>query len=140
MIHASKMTEFHGEYSKVFRFNIPLHPKNLSQLIHPFHGYLTAYPDKWFSYDDLIGVYTNQIASSYEKSFGRELLGDELSCLSFWLITDENQKGWLDLNDTQKLLKSFKFDHLFIDDDGKPDDILTLQKIQEEFAFNLKNK
>lgn len=30
MIHASKMTEYHGEYSKIFRFNVPLHPKNLS--------------------------------------------------------------------------------------------------------------
>lgn len=45
--------------SKVFRFNVPLHPKNLSQLIHPFHGYLTAYPGKHFSYDDLVEVYEN---------------------------------------------------------------------------------
>jgi hypothetical protein len=29
-IAAEKLTEFHGEYSKLFRFKVPLHPKNLS--------------------------------------------------------------------------------------------------------------
>jgi hypothetical protein len=140
MIHASKLTEYHGEYSKIFKFNVPLHPKNLSQLIHPFHGYLTAYPNRWFSYDDLIEVYTNQIASGYEKSFGRELLGDELSCLSFYLLTDAEKKGWLNLEEAKDLLKAFKFDHLFIDQEGKEDDVLTYQKIAKEFAWNLKSK
>jgi len=29
-IPAEKMTEFHGEFAKMFRFKVPLHPKNLS--------------------------------------------------------------------------------------------------------------
>jgi hypothetical protein len=69
-IAAEKLTEFHGEYSKLFRFKVPLHPKNLSQLIHPFHGYLTAFKGKNFSFEELIAIYENQIASSYEKTFG----------------------------------------------------------------------
>ena len=27
---AEKLTDFHGEYAKMFRFKVPLHPKNLS--------------------------------------------------------------------------------------------------------------
>lgn len=90
------MTEFHGEYSKKFIFPVPLHPKNLAQLVHPYWGYLTAFgPEKDFSFDELHTIYLNQIGSSYEKTFGRTLLGDELSCLTFWQIADSKKKGWL---------------------------------------------
>ena len=82
------LTEYHGEMSKIFGFNVPLHPKNLSQLIHPFHGYLTAYAGKEFTFEELLEIYENQIVASYEKTFGRELFGDELSCFTFWLIAD----------------------------------------------------
>lgn len=58
-IPAAKLTDFHGEYSKMFKFKVPLHPKNLSQLVHPFHGYLTAFPGQSFTFDDLIEIYRN---------------------------------------------------------------------------------
>jgi len=87
---ASKLTTFHGEYSKKYEFPVPLHPKNLAQITHPFQGYLQAFGDeKQFNFEELHTVYLNQIAASYEKTFGKELLGEELSCLSFWLIQDD---------------------------------------------------
>lgn len=122
---AEKVTEFFGEYSKMFLVKIPLHPKNFSQLVHPFHGYLGAYRGQSFDYDGLMAIIENQIAASYEKEFGRELLGDELSCLSFWLIQDESRKGWLSLEEFKGLLYAFRFDHLFYDQHGKADDVLT---------------
>lgn len=108
--------------------------------MHPFHGYLAAFRGQAFDFDQLIAIYENQIAASFEKTFGRELLGDELSCLCFWLIQDESRKGWLTLEEFKGLLYAFKFDHLFLDQYGKPDDVLTLQKLKREFRFNLSGK
>jgi hypothetical protein len=68
------------------------------------------------------------------------LLGDELSCLSFWLVQDEHKKGWLTLEEFKGLLYAFRFEHMFLDQYGKPDDVLTLQKLRKEFKFNLSNK
>lgn len=87
-----------------------------------------------------MSVYLNQTASSYEKTFGQTILGDELSALSFWLLADPNQKGWLSLQETMPLLKAFKFTHMFEDQFEKPDDTLTLTKLKQEFKFNLKRK
>jgi len=140
VLEAKQLTEFHGEFAKMFRFRVPLHPKNLSQLIHPFHGYLTAFPGLQLDFAGLLDVYEYQIAASYEKTFGRELLGDELSCLSFWLLKDVENKGWLTLDELKTLLYAFRFDHLFLDDIGKPDDVLTLEKFKAEFKFHLKFK
>ena len=67
-------------------------------------------------------------------------MGDELSCLSFWLLADETQKGWLNLRETKNLLQAFKFTHMFVDEFGKPDDTLTLAKFRKEFDFNLRSK
>ena len=63
-----------------------------------------------------------------------------MSCLTFWLIADETQKGWLTLNELQPLMEAFKFSHLFVDQYGKPDTALTLKKLQTEFRFNLSKK
>ena len=130
----------HGEYSKVHKFSVPLHPKNLSQLIHPFHGYLTAYPGLELKWSDLHAIYLNHIAASYERTFGRELLSDELTCLSFWNLRDTEKKGYLTLEELKDLLKSFKFTHLFEDPYGHPDDRLTLDKFKREFKFCLSEK
>ena len=127
---AEKVTDFHGEYAKMFRFQVPLHPKNLSRLVHPYQGYLGALRGRAFLWTELIEIYENQIAASFEKSFGRELLGDELSCLCFWLIVDEQRKGWLTLKEFKELLYAFKFDNLFYDSIGKPDDVLSMQKLK----------
>lgn len=69
--------------------------------------------------------------ASFEKTYGRELLGDELSCLSFWLLADEQQKGWLDAEELTPLMKAFKFNQLF--HDGP----LTADKLRKEFEFLL---
>lgn len=137
---ASKLTDFHGEYAKMFRFAVPLHPKNLAQLVHPYQGYLGAFRGRSFDWDELLEVYDNQIAASFEKCFGRELLGDELSCLTFWLIADRERKGWMSLAEFKHLLRAFKFYNVFLDQDGKWDSFLTVEKLQKEFAFNLLDK
>ena len=102
----------------------------MAQITHPWLGYLPAFGDREFTFEELHTVYLNQIAASYEKTFGRELLGDELSCFSFWLIQDKSQKGWLTLDEFRQLLHAFKFQYLFVDEFGKPDEVLTLKKLK----------
>jgi hypothetical protein len=70
----------------MYQFSVPIAPKNLSQMLHPYHGYLVATPNIEFNFQELIEYYNKQIAASYERTYGRELLSDELSCLSFWLL------------------------------------------------------
>ena len=56
-VHSSKMTKFHGEFSKRWEFRVPLHPKNTAQLIHPFYGYLASFKHEEFTYDRLYSHY-----------------------------------------------------------------------------------
>ena len=63
-----------------------------------------------------------------------------MSCFAFWLIQDITHKGWLSLEEFKGLLYAFRFDHLFYDQYGKHDDVLTYDKLKTEFKFNLSNK
>ena len=84
------MTAFHGAFSKKFLFKVPIHPRNLGHLIYPYQGYLSSFKDKEWSFAQIEQVYENQIVASLEKTTGRTLLGDELSCFSFYdLIVDK---------------------------------------------------
>lgn len=88
-VKSADLIDFHAEFAKKFKFKVPLHPRNMAQLIHPFQGYLAAFSTRQFSFDELVAVYENQIAASFEKTTGRNLLGDELSALSLWMVQDE---------------------------------------------------
>tara|TARA_B110000285_G_C15108369_1_gene609445 strand:- start:1119 stop:1367 length:249 start_codon:yes stop_codon:yes gene_type:complete len=55
-------------------------------------------------------------------------------------LADPNQKGWLSFQEAVPLLKAFKFTHMFEDQWGKEDNNLTLNKLKQEFKFNLKSK
>jgi hypothetical protein len=69
-IKSEELVDYHHDYAKKFKFRIPLHPKNLMQMIHPHYGYLTSFKNKNFSFEELVEVYKNQIVSSYERSLG----------------------------------------------------------------------
>ena len=49
------------------------------------------------------------MVASSEKSAGRWLFGEELSCLSFWQLADKEQKGYLDCQNMSDLLEAFRF-------------------------------
>lgn len=135
------LPEFHGEFSKINRFTVPLHPKNLAQLVHPFQGYLAHMDGLELTFDELHEIYLNQIASSYEKTFGNTLLGEELSCLSFWLLNETSNKGWLNVREASKLLHTLKFDQVMVDERGiVTADNMTLKSFKKEFNFNLEQK
>lgn len=130
-IKAEDLVDFHHDYSKKFKFRVPVHPKNLQQMIHPHHGYLANFPGRQFSYNDLLSAYENQIVSSFERSLGQDILADELSCLSYWLIEDEQKKGYFSFKELIPLLHAFRFDTA---PEGKP---LSLAAFKKEFKFLL---
>lgn len=44
------------------------------------------------------------------------------------------------LDEFRQLLKALKFQYLFEDEIGKPDEVLTVKKLKKEFKFNLYDK
>lgn len=103
----TEIIDFHGEFGKKFQFKIPLNPRNLSQMIHPYQGYLSAM-SKHITFPELVKVYENQVVSSVERSTGREQLGEELSCLSFWLAYTE-ESSIDDYSEFKGLMDAFRF-------------------------------
>lgn len=126
-IKSEELVEFHADFAKKFKFKIPLHPKNMQQMIHPHFGYLTYFKGKNFSFDELMQVYKNQIVSSYERAIGQDILADELACLSYWNIQDAQKKGFFTLKEVTPLLQAFRFDT-----SG-----LSLSSFKKEFRFLL---
>jgi hypothetical protein len=61
-----------------------------------------------FRFEDLVEVYENQIVASLERSMGRDLLAEEISCLSFWLAFTE--KSSLSFEEFSELLTVFRFE------------------------------
>ena len=121
------MTDLHHDYSKKFNFRVPLHPKNLQQMIHPHFGYLSNFKNRDFTFDELVEIYKDQIVSSYERTIGQELLASELSALSYWSIEDENKKGSFTLREVKPLLEALRFEI----------EPLNVANFKKEFQFTL---
>ena len=126
-VKSEEMVDLHYDFAKKFKFRVPLHPKNMQQMIHPHFGYLCHFQNKDFSWEELVEVYNNQIVSSYERSLGQELLADELASLSYWLIQDTEKKGFFTFKEVQPLLEAFRFDTT----------TKTLNNFKKEFKFAL---
>jgi hypothetical protein len=95
-VDAAELIDVHASFAKTFQFRVPINPRNLSQLIHPHQGYMASMPDRGYTWDELVSMYEMQMISSYEKSKGRSIHGEELSALSFWLLQDKDKKGSVD--------------------------------------------
>ena len=58
-IKSEELVDFHHDFAKKFKFRVPLHPKNMQQMIHPHFGYLCNFKNKSFSFNELVEVYHN---------------------------------------------------------------------------------
>ena len=56
-VPSEKLLFFHSEYVSSFRFSFPLHPKNLMQMLHPYHGYLCHIRGRSYSFQELMTIY-----------------------------------------------------------------------------------
>ena len=86
LVMAPDLVDVHGSFAQTFKFKVPIHPRNLSQMIHPHQGYMANMPKRGYTWDELMGMYEVQMVSSHEKAKGRSLHGEELSALAFWLL------------------------------------------------------
>jgi hypothetical protein len=130
-VPTEKITDVHQLFAGHFRFKVPINPKNLAQIINPYQGYMANFRPgtKFFSWTQMQQVYDIQIVASFEKTQGRSLLGEELSCLSFWLLQDEHLKGYLDFENLKELLYAFRFTN-----------IDSQEAFEHEFGFELKEE
>ena len=111
-VDAAELIDVHASFSKTFQFRVPIHPRNLSQLIHPHQGYMASMPNRGYSWDEMLAMYELQMISSYEKAKGRTLHGEELSALSFWLLQDTEKKGNIGLEGMNTLMQGLRFTNL----------------------------
>ena len=50
-VKSEDMVEFHSDFAKKFKFRVPLHPKNMQQMIHPHFGYLCNFKSRSFNFE-----------------------------------------------------------------------------------------
>ena len=58
-VKSEDLVDFHHDFAKKFKFRVPLHPKNMQQMIHPHFGYLCNFPGRVFDFEQLLEVYRN---------------------------------------------------------------------------------
>ena len=92
---SKKVIEMHAKIAKVQQFKVPIHPRNLSQIVHPHQGYLAAFPDRGYSWDEFLNFYETMMVSTFEKVKGRYVHAEELSALAYYTLQDK-QRGWLE--------------------------------------------
>lgn len=122
-LRSDRVVDYHYTFSKQKKFDVPIHRRNMLQMIHPYHGYMNSIDNKFFTFDEMLKMYRQQLVSSYERSLGQTFLAgkyllselganlflDELSCLSFWDIIDEDRKGFVNYSGFIRVLKMFRF-------------------------------
>jgi hypothetical protein len=66
------------------------------------------------------------------------MLGEELSCLSCWKLTKGTEKGWMTLKEAGHLLRTLKFDQVFVNEKGHLiQEDLTIERFSNEFNMYL---
>ncbi len=49
-VKSEELVDFHHDFTKKFKFRVPLHPKNMQQMIHPHFGYLLNFKGRSFNF------------------------------------------------------------------------------------------
>lgn len=56
-IKATALIDAHHMFVQTQHFHVPIHPRGLSQMIHPHQGYMISYPEGMFEWEDLMRTY-----------------------------------------------------------------------------------
>ena len=126
-VDAPDLVDVHASFSKTFTFKVPIHPRNLMQMIHPHQGYMASMPNRGYTWEEMLQMYEMQMISSYEKAKGRTLHAAELSALSFWLLVDTERSGSLtEAKDMSQLMGALRYP-----------DINNWKAFRREFDFSI---
>ena len=126
-IPAEEILHFHHEFTKYYRFDIPIHAKNLAMMLHPHWGYFCKFNKREFSFEDIINHYEKEFISSHFRNIGRPLLANRITAFNFWTMVDKNKQGFLEFDDFIELLEATAFDV----------DTLNSENFQNEFVCTL---
>jgi len=137
---ASKLVDFHAAFAQKYKFRVPIHPRNLAQVIYPYQGYMASFKNREFSWPEMVEVYENQIIASEAKASGRHLLSNELSCFTFWDLVESKNKAFFTFDEMKELMQAFRFDHVQTQEDFMKEFEVTLRAIPGELKEkHLKN-
>ena len=107
-IEASRMLEFHYQFTERYPFDVPVDKRSLFEMVHPHAGYMVLLPYR-FTFNKLIEFYNVQLVASYERSLGEELLSRQISCFNYFSCISEESGPLLDKAKVNELMKTFKF-------------------------------
>ena len=68
------MVDYHHLYAKKYYFDLKIDPTCLSQMFHPYQGYLSKIPGHAISFDEMIHFYKQQMAVTEERTIGQTML------------------------------------------------------------------
>ena len=53
-LKAKSLIDLHGKFSQFYKLRVPIHPRNLAQMIHPYQGYMASFEEgTTFDWKDL---------------------------------------------------------------------------------------
>lgn len=107
-IEASRMLDFHYQFTERYPFDVPMDKRSLYEMVHPHAGYMVLLPYK-FTFNKLIDFYNVQLVASYERSLGEELLSRQISCFNYFSCISEDGGPLLDKKKLNELMKTLKF-------------------------------
>ena len=73
-LRSDRIVDYHYTFAKYNKFDIPIHRRNMLHIVHPWQGYMGGIDNKFFTFDEMIKMYRQQIVSSYERSIGQTFL------------------------------------------------------------------
>ena len=101
-IQPIKLIEVHDVYASTFKFDIPINPRLVMQMIHPQMGYLLKKPRN-LKFEEILKLYDFKLVASYEHHLGQTLLCNEVCALGYWEL--EFGLGYTDLGGFLKFLQ-----------------------------------
>lgn len=127
------LVEFVYEYTKIYKFQIPIEPLYLYQMFHPHKGFMLNLHRnvEWEEMQDILKI---NIVATYEHLSGQSLLGNTISSMAYWDFylkgTGMEASGYMDENEFYRFLKYFRF----------PKEFLERSDFVKEFDFLAKNE
>ena len=121
--------EFLNEYTKVYKFEIPIDPELLVKQVHPYHGHLTKL-DKFIEFEKIVMILKVLCVGSFEKLQGQTLFGSEICSFGYWRFVDVERNGFLEFGEFRKLMRIFDF--FFENWDGFLEDFQLFWKFYEK--------
>eukprot|EP00331_Platyophrya_macrostoma_P018111 CAMPEP_0176465740 /NCGR_PEP_ID=MMETSP0127-20121128/37474_1 /TAXON_ID=938130 /ORGANISM="Platyophrya macrostoma, Strain WH" /LENGTH=284 /DNA_ID=CAMNT_0017858769 /DNA_START=13 /DNA_END=867 /DNA_ORIENTATION=+ len=107
VVKPAKILDVHSNFAKARKFSIPVDPRNLMRMVHPYYGYLSHFPAP-FTFEGIMDIFEHKIVSGFENHLGQDLLASEIAAYTYWQFFDKDQKGYMKVEDFADFLQIFR--------------------------------